>query len=168
MNNTIGANIVRFVVLVLIQVLVLNHVNFMGYINPYIYILFVAIFPLHTNRLPLLFFSFLLGLTVDIFADSGGIHAAAALCIAYIRPLALKFCFGTSYEHQTIKFSHVDFAPKITYFTILTFIHHFILYLLEFFNVSQIILILQKTLFSGIFTIIVCILITILFSRSTK
>lgn len=112
--------------------------------------------------------SFLLGLTIDLFLDSGGIHAAACVTIAYLRPMVLKFTFGTVYEYQTIKFDTVDFASKLLYITILTFIHHFILFSLEIFNISKIILLLQKTLFSSIFTIILSVLVTIIFSKKTK
>src|SRR5210317_1030582 len=104
MNNALSINIVRFIALVLIQALVLNHINFLSYINPYVYILFIILFPIKNNRLLFIFIAFLLGLTVDLFSDSGGIHAAACVTIAYIRPVVLKFCFGMIYEHQTIKF----------------------------------------------------------------
>ena len=77
MNNIVAANITRFIILVLIQVLVLININFLGYINPYIYILFIILFPIKNNRLLFIFLSFLLGLTVDLFLDSGGVHAAA-------------------------------------------------------------------------------------------
>jgi rod shape-determining protein MreD len=153
---------------VLIQVLILNHVNFLGYINPYIYILFIALFPVKNNRVILIILSFFLGLTIDLFLDTGGIHAAACVFIAYIRPVILKFSFGTIYEHQTIRFNSVDFGSKLTYFTILTVLHHIVLYSLEIFSISKIILILQKTLFSSIFTILLSISITIIFSRKTK
>jgi len=112
--------------------------------------------------------SFLLGLFVDMFLDSGGIHAAAAVTIAFIRPAALKFSFGALYDHQTIKFSSTDFGQRITYISILTIIHHFILFSLDFFNLSKILLILKNTLFSSIFTIILCLLITIIFSGTNK
>lgn len=168
MNNSLYTSITRFVLLVLVQVLVLNHINFMGYINPYIYILFILLYPTKNNRMSFILLSFLLGLTIDLFSDSGGIHAAACVTIAYLRPLVLKFSFGTVYEYQTIKFDTVDFAPKLLYITILTFIHHFILFSLEIFNISKIILLLQKTLFSSIFTIILSVLVTIIFSKKTK
>lgn len=168
MNNTITTNIIRFIALVLIQVLVLNHINFLGYINPYIYILFIALFPIKNNRLLFIFLVFLLGLSVDLFSDSGGIHAAASVTIAYIRPIALKFSFGAVYEHQTIKFSNTDFGQRLTYFFILILIHHLILFSLEIFNSSKIILVLKNSLFSSIFTLILCLLITVLFSRKTK
>ena len=158
----------RFILLVGLQVSVLNHINFLGYINPYVYILFIMLFPIKNNRTLFIFLSFLLGLTIDIFSDSGGIHAAACVSIAYVRPVILKFSFGTVYEYQTIKFDTVEFSSKFIYIIIMTVIHHFILFSLEIFNISKVILTLQKTLFSSIFTIILCIMITIIFSRKTK
>jgi len=168
MNNAVSINIARFITLILAQVLVFNNINFLGYINPYIYILFIMLFPIKNNRLLFLSLSFLLGLTVDLFSDSGGVHAAACVTIAYIRPVLLKFSFGMIYEHQTIKFSSTDFGQRLTYYSIIIFIHHLILFSLEIFNSSKIILILKKSLFSSIFTLILCLLITILFSKKPK
>jgi len=168
MNNVVTTNIVRFIVLVLVQALVLNNINFLGYINPYIYILFIILFPIKNNRMLFIFLSFLLGLCVDLFLDSGGVHAAACVAIAFIRPLILKFSFGMIYEHQTIKFNNTEFGQRLSYFAILTFIHHLLLFSLEIFNTSKILLILTKTLFSGIFTVLLCLLITVLFSQKRK
>ncbi|MGB1308799.1 MAG: rod shape-determining protein MreD [Oceanihabitans sp.] len=168
MNRVFSYNIARFILLVLVQIVVLNHINFMGYINPYLYVLFILLFPVKNNRTVFLLLSFLLGITIDMFVDSGGIHAAACVTIAYLRPAVLKFCFGTVYEYQNIKFNQIEFGPKITYISVLVLLHHFILFVLEFFNFSQIILLLQKTLFSSIFTIILCVLISILFSKKSK
>lgn len=168
MNNVVTTNIVRFLVLVLVQALVLNNINFLGYINPYVYILFIILFPVKNNRMLFIFLSFLLGFCVDLFLDSGGVHAAACVTVAYIRPLILKFSFGMIYEHQTIKFNNTEFGQRLTYFAILTSIHHLILFSLEIFNTSKILLIFKKSLFSGIFTIILCLLITVLFSQKRK
>lgn len=168
MNNLLSIHSVRFFVLVFVQVILFNHINFLGNINPYPYILFLALFPVKNNRTAIIGLSFLLGLSIDFFLDTGGTHAAACLFIAYVRPVILKFCFGTIYEHQTIKFETVEFGSKLTYFTLLTVIHHFVLFSFEIFNMSKIILVLQKTLFSGIFTILMCLLITIIFTRKTK
>ncbi|HBT08745.1 MAG TPA: rod shape-determining protein MreD, partial [Leeuwenhoekiella sp.] len=83
MNNSITHNILRFVFLVLIQIAIFNNINFLGYINPYPYVLFIVLFPIGDNRALLLFTSFLLGLTVDMFCNSGGMHAASCVTIAY-------------------------------------------------------------------------------------
>ncbi|WP_369680365.1 rod shape-determining protein MreD [Winogradskyella luteola] len=125
-------------------------------------------FPIRENRLVLLLVSFMLGMLIDMFSDSGGVHAAAAICLAYARPVLLKTSFGMLYEHQSIKFSNTDLGSLITYVTFGTLIHHFILFSLEIFNMSSILLILKKTLFSSIFTVILSILIIILFSRKKK
>ena len=158
----------RFVILILAQVLIFNHINFMGYINPYVYVLFVILYPANNTRTLFVVLAFLLGLCVDVFSDSGGVHAAACVTIAYIRPVFLKFSFGTVYDYQSIKFDQIDFGNKLTYFSALIFIHHLILFSLEIFNISKILLILEKTLFSGIFTILLCLIISTLFSPKRK
>ena len=168
MNSVLSINSIRFLVLAFIQVLICNHINFLGYINPYIYILFIILYPTKNSRTLFIFLSFLLGLSIDLFSDSGGIHAAASVCIAYARPLILRFSFGVQYENYAIKFDNVEFGAKLTYITLLTLIHHIVLFSLEIFSISKILLVFQKTLFSSIFTILLCMLITIIFSRKSK
>lgn len=168
MNNTVFLHIGRFIALVFLQVVLFNNINFLGYLNPYIYIMFIALFPVKNNRFIIIFLSFLIGLSIDFFSDTGGIHAAASVFIAYIRPVILKFSFGMIYEHQSINFSNVEFGEKLTYLTILAFLHHFMLFFLEVFSASQIILILQKTIFSSIFSILLILIITFIFSKKTK
>jgi hypothetical protein len=126
------------------------------------------LFPVKNNRVIIILLSFLLGITIDLFQDTGGIHAAACVFIAYVRPVILKFSFGMMYDHQTIKFESAEFGAKLTYITIIASLHHLILFSLEIFSVSQVILVLQKTLFSSIFTILLCVIITILFSKKNK
>ena len=168
MNSSVFLDISRFVLLVLLQVLIFNYINFLGYINPYIYILFILLFPINNNRQLFIFVSFLIGLTVDLFSDSGGIHAASCVTIAYVRPVILKFAFGTSYEHQTLKIGTSEAGQRITYFAIIILLHHMILFSLEVFNTDNILLIAKKTLFSSAFTLIMCLIFTVLFSRSSK
>lgn len=168
MNSLNINSIIRFVVLILAQVLIFNHINFAGTVNPYPYILFILLYPVNNNRVLFIFLSFMLGLIVDLFSDSGGVHAAACLTIAFVRPPVLKFAFGMIYEHQHIKFNNTEFGNRTIYFLILIIIHHLILFSLEIFNISNILLILKNTLFSSVFTLILCILISILFSRKQR
>ena len=67
MNSVVSLNSIRFIILVLVQVLIFNNINFMGYINPYIYILFIVLYPTKNNRALLIFLSFLLGLSIDLW-----------------------------------------------------------------------------------------------------
>ncbi len=165
MNSITTQNSIRFIVLILVQVLVLSAINFLGYINPYAYVLGILIFPVHSNRSLFLILSFGLGLILDLFLDSGGVHAVACLIIAYVRPVVLKFSFGTLYDHNQIKFTDVELVKKIVYFAILIMIHHTILFSLEIFNLSKLSLILKKSFLTSIFTLILSVLIVILFSR---
>ncbi|MDR6300573.1 rod shape-determining protein MreD [Mesonia maritima] len=165
MNSLLISNSVRFILLVLVQVLILNNINFLGFINPYFYVLFILLLPLNMSQYKVLFLSFLIGLCIDFFEDSGGINAAASVFIAFLRPSILKFSFGISYEHQTIRYYQTPVTQRFTYISILVLIHHFILFSLEIFNYSYIILILKKTLFSSIFTILLIVLITTLFQK---
>ncbi len=168
MSSVVFWNIVRFVIAVLVQVLICNHIDFMGYINPMVYIYFILLFPFNSNKSLFLVVAFLLGLSVDMFSDSGGAHAAACVIIAYIRPFVLRFAFGISYEHQSIKLENTAFGQRMVYIIILTLVHHFFVFLLEIFNISNILLVLRNTLFFGIFTILIITLSITFFSRKNS
>lgn len=166
-SNEIVINSARFLLLVILQVLILNHINFLGFINPYIYILFILLFPVDGNKSLLIFTSFLIGFFIDIFGDSIGIHAAASVFIAFIRPLILKFSFGVSYEYNMIRLNKVPQTAKFVYVSAMVFLHHFILFGLEIFSISHITLMLRSTLFSGIFSVLIIMCILLLFSRKS-
>ena len=165
MNSLNINSIIRFIVLILAQALIFNHINFLGSVNPYPYILFILLFSVNNNRTLFVFLSFILGFLVDLFSDSGGVHAAACVAIAFARPPVLKFAFGTIYENQNIKFNTTEFGNRVIYFLILIILHHLILFSLEVFSISNILLALKKTLLSSVFTLILCILISVLFSK---
>ena len=168
MNKNLLVPAIQFLVLLLAQILVFNNINLLGYINPYPYILFILLFPFMANRSLLLVAAFITGIVMDIFGDSGGVHAAACLTLAYFRPVALRFAFGVSYEYNAIRLSNTTLYERFVYITILVFIHHTVLFCLEVFNISGILYILQKTLFTSIFTVLLCILFTILFGSQKK
>lgn len=168
MNKTFLIPFVQFVLLLLAQIVVFNSVNLFGYLNPYPYILFLLLFPFTSNRSLFIIVAFVTGLLIDLFGDSGGIHAAACLTLAYLRPVALRIAFGVSYEYNAIRIPKTSLYERLVYIGFLVLIHHLVLFSLEVFNISSILYILQKTLFTSIFTILLCILFTILFGNSRK
>ena len=137
MNSLLFSNITRFITLGLVQIMICNQLNFMGNINPYIYILFLLLYPIGSNRMGFLFIAFSLGLIIDLFLDSGGANAAASLSIAYIRPIFLKFSFGAAYDYQSLKLNTAEALPRLIYFALMIFIHHFILFTLIYFDSSK-------------------------------
>ncbi len=165
MNNNLILLIIRFIGLMTLQIFIFNHINLFGYINPYPYVLFLLVFPFMANRSLYILIAFFTGITLDMFGNSGGIHAAACLFLAYLRPYALRFAFGVSYEYNAIKLSKVGFYERFVFISVMVIIHHLILFLLEVFNITDILYTLNKTLVTSIFTIILCMVINILLSR---
>lgn len=159
MNSALLYNIARFILLLAVQILIFNNMNFLGYINPYPYILFIILYPVNGNKTGLLVASFFLGIIMDMFCNSGGVHAASCLILAYYRPFIFKFAFGLSYEYQTIRLNDVLTPERFSFILIAVVIHHFTLFLLEVFRLNFLWEILLKTILSTIFTILICIII---------
>ena len=79
-----------FIGLVLLQVLILNNVHIAGYATPFLYIYFILKFSSGTSRNELMLWAFFFGLTIDIFADTPGMNAAATVFLAFLRPSLLR------------------------------------------------------------------------------
>ena len=160
MNSTIKY-IVSAIVFILLQCLVLNNINLFNAIHPLLYIYLIIYFPIINNRFIFILLSFLYGLTIDIFCDSAGIHAAACVSLAYFRPVFLKLFFGMTYIHQVVKFKNIDIKQNILYISSLTIFHHFVLFFIEVFDSSKLILVFEKTFFTSIFTISLVLLLNL-------
>jgi rod shape-determining protein MreD len=142
--------------------------NFLGYISPFPYILFIILYPVNGNKSGLVVASFLLGLIMDMFSNSGGIHATACLVLAYFRTSIFKFAFGLSYEYQTVKLNDIVTPERFSFILLSVVIHHFTLFLLEAFQFSFIFDILIRTALSSVFTLIICIIIIYLIKPNKR
>lgn len=159
MSSSVIVNILRFIFLLLLQVVIFSRMDLFGFLNPYPYILFILLYPVNGNKAGLLVASFLLGLTLDMFLNSGGSHAVACVTLAYIRPTFFKFSFGISYEYQTVKINDRLSPERFSFILISVVTHHLILYLLEVFRFSLILDVLLRTLLTTLFTLLLCIII---------
>lgn len=168
MNSALLVNIGRFIVLLAAQILVFNNIDFLGYINPYPYVLFIILYPVNGNRYGLLAASFFLGLIMDMFCNSGGVHATACIALAALRPYIFKFSFGLSYEYQTVRLNDILTPERFSFILIAVVIHHFVLFVLEVFHLDFFLTILLKTLLSTVFTIMLCILIIYLIKPARR
>jgi rod shape-determining protein MreD len=148
-------NIFRFIILVLVQVLVLNNIQFLGYINPYLYILFILALPVQMPRWMTLLLAFALGLTIDIFSNTGGMHASASVLVAFSRNGIVKLF--TSIEegnNPTPSFYTFGVSAYIKYVVALVFIHHTTLFILEAFSFANFWITLAKIILSSIVTVL--------------
>jgi len=158
--------VIMFISLVLIQVLVLNQVQFSGFVNPYIYILFVMLLPVSTPRYALLILAFLIGFTIDIFSNSLGIHSAATTLIAFVRPGVIRAISNREEDRSDYPgLKQNGFRWFLYYTIIMVFIHHFALFYLEIFSFSDFFGTLYRVFLSSVFSIFIIVLSQFLIFR---
>jgi len=168
MNSAVIMSFVRFFLLLAAQIIIFNNIDLLGYINPLPYILFIILFPVNGNKQLLIISSFLLGITMDLFSNSGGVHTTACLILAYARPFIFKFSFGVSYEYQTIKINDSLTSERFSFLLVSVVIHHFTLFILEVFQLSFLWDILLRTIIGTLFTLLICILLIYIFKPSKR
>lgn len=139
-----------------------------GFANPYPYVLFILLFPVNGNKSALLISSFFIGLTIDMFSNSHGIHAMACTVLAFVRPNLFRFSFGISYEYQTVKIADKITSERISYVLLALFIHHFVLFFFEYFSLTLFFEIVYSTLISTLLSFIICLLIIYLIKPNKR
>jgi rod shape-determining protein MreD len=152
---TVLQNIIRFILLVLLQVLVLNNIQFLGYINPYLYILIILALPVQMPRWVTLLLAFALGLIIDTFSNTLGMHAFATVLVAFLRNGIIKLF--TSIEegnNPTPSFYTFGVSAYVKYVVVLVLIHHTTLFILEAFSFTNFWITLAKITLSSVVTIL--------------
>ena len=135
--------IVWFVVLVLVQVEILNHVHIMGYATP---------------SKSLLFQAFLLGLCVDVFSNTPGMHAAASTLLAFIRrPLLQAQMLRETTDDYEPGIRSMGFAPFLRYVLSAVFSFMVVVRLIDAFNFLHVVELLFRIVTDTVMTVI-CIL----------
>jgi len=165
MNSIVLKNIVRFLVLVLIQVFILNNIGVNSYINPYLYVLFILLLPFETPGWLLLISSFFLGLTIDLFAHTPGMHASAAVFMAFCRPWVIRFISGRKGVEPGLSpgIRDMGFQWFFLYSFILILLHHLVFFFLEVFRLDEFSQTLYRALFSTLSTLVLVLLVEYLF-----
>ena len=79
-----------FILLLGLQVLVMNNIGFSGYVNPFVYLLFIMLLPFGLPAWILLIIAFFTGLSVDLFSATAGLHTSASVLAAFARPFILR------------------------------------------------------------------------------
>jgi len=170
MINILGRNIIRMSFLVFFQVVILNNIQLGGYINPYLYVLFIIMLPFETPKWLLLVSAFVLGLSVDMFSGTTGIHAAASVFMAYCRPWALDV-ISSKQEYEPGIFPVIrdlGFKWFFSYSLILVTAHHILLFVLEVFSFNEFFHTLLRTSLSIAFTMLLLVLSQYIMHRPKK
>ena len=155
MNDYLN-NILKFIGLFAIQVIIISHLELSYYINPYVHLLFL-----------IAFFS---GLTLDMFLNTTGLHAATSVLIAFTRPFLLDILTPKG-SYEATQNPNID-SPGITWFVsyliINTFIYCFFYFLLELFSFKEFHKTFLKIILSTIFSVLLMTMLAYLFSPGKK
>lgn len=172
MTNRIVANIVRFIALVLLQVLIIRNINLGTYFIMLPYVLIIISLPFETPRLLILGLSFLVGITIDMFYSTPGLHASACTIMGFARYYVLKFISPREGYDVVVQPTIDDMGLEwfIKYAGVLILVHHFMFFFLEVFRFDEFFRTFFRAIFSSIGTFLMAYLIQFLFytKRSRK
>jgi rod shape-determining protein MreD len=170
MINKLPGYILSFFLLVLLQVLVFNNIQFSGYVNPYVYILFIFMLPFEISGYLLLFLAFILGLTIDLFSNTPGMHSFATVFMAFFRPSLLR-AISPRDDYQpgtTPTLPDYGFTWYFKYTVTLTLIHHTTLFFIEVYDLSYIFSTLWRIIISSAFTLIIIFIAQLFVFKKNK
>ncbi|UJP66066.1 rod shape-determining protein MreD [Mongoliitalea daihaiensis] len=162
--------ILGFFIYLIVQVLLLKNMVIFGMIFCFLYVLYLLLLPLEMKIVTMLLISFVLGISVDIFYDTMGIHTASLLVIGFIREQWIKLLTPTGGYDEDLQptFLNMGFGWFLTYSLPLFFIHHFIFFSIESWGTDLFIPVIQKTASSAIFVFIISIIVQLLFYRRRR
>ena len=157
MNNEIKY-LLQLPFFLLIQIYILNEVLFASYINPFLYLIVLIIMPFKTPKWYLLIYAFTFGFLIDVFSGNLGMHSTACLILAILKETISKITVPHNIieENDELTIQKIGSKSFILFSTILVFIHHLSLFVLEHatFNFQIIVKIILSTIFT-------CLIITI-------
>lgn len=173
-------NILRFIIIMLIQQLILNQIHLRLWGNetggappfiPLLYPIIILLLPISTSKNYTLLLGFLAGLTVDIFMDTGGMHAAASLIMAFARNTILAMILPTKIEDfkgEEPGRKNLNFNGFLVYGLILFGIHHLVYYIQEIWSFRYMSYFLLKFFATLITSFIFLFIYISLFDKKSK
>lgn len=165
-------NIIRLTLFTLIQVYILNKIPYLHrYIVPYLYYVFLLWLPFSTPRIGLLALGFLAGLMLDYFTMTPGLHTAACLLIAYVRPFVINILIlkeASEFNFHEPSPHSMGWGPYMVYALILTLLHHTYLTLLQWLQFGTFFTFSMKILATTAISMLLVLTVELLFPRSLK
>lgn len=165
MNRKLVGNIVRFILLAFAQIFIFNKIQLSGFINPQVYILFILMLPFEISGFWLLCFSFMMGISVDFFQHTPGMHTAASVTLAFLRPGVIRLV-GKKDDVEPWQYPNIRDSGTLwflMYTLILVFLHHLFLFYLELFRFSELLQTFLKVLINTALTTLIIMMIQFLF-----
>ncbi|WP_194972754.1 rod shape-determining protein MreD [Aquiflexum lacus] len=154
----------------LFQVLILKNLVLFGIAFCFLYIFFILLLPVQVKTIPTLLISFILGLGVDLFYDTMGIHTAALVAVGFIRYRWLQVLVPTGgYDDDLMpSILNMGFGWFLSYSLPLILIHHSIFFYIESLGTDLFMSSVQKIIGSAIFVFIMSIIVQLLLYRRRR
>lgn len=165
-------NTIRFILFVFLQVYILNKMPLLHeLITPYLYFLYILWLPFYIKRGWLLILGFFLGLSIDYYSITPGLHAAACVLIAYLRPFIIHLLS----PKEAAEYSYKEPSPKamgwtsyLLYALILSFCHNFYLLFLAWLSFGSFIVFLMKIFVTTAISLLMIIIAELIFPRELR
>ncbi len=163
---------IRFIVFLLVQVYVLNKIpQLHGFITPYLYYLFILWLPFSISRIGLMLTGFAIGISLDYFMMTPGLHAAACVFIAYVRPFVINVLMPkdiSEFNYREPSSKAMGWTPYAIYILILTLLHHGYLVFLEWLNFGRFLDFIIKVIGTTAISLLMIFIVELLFPRRLK
>lgn len=161
MINSILRFALIFILLILLQVLLFNNIQFSGYVNPYVYIMFILLLPVEIPSWLLLLLSFATGLIMDFFSGSPGMHTSATVIAGFVRPYVLRVISPRDGYEPASDPSMVIYGFRwfLSYTLLIVLIHHTTLFYLEVFRFADFFRTMLRVILSTLFSMTFILLI---------
>ena len=146
----------RYILIMLLQVLLFNQLQLLGVCHPFIYILCLLMFPVTLPHSVDLLIGALVGLIMDIFCNSLGIHMSVCVLIMLIRPYLVEALVNDKDRlNEQISLRALGMEAFVKYVCIMVVLHHFLIFLMSAWNWHHIGFVLLSTIVSSTLTILI-------------
>lgn len=170
--NILIKNIIRISVMLFFQVFIVTKIPPLHqFIVPYFYFVLILWLPFKITRINLLLMAFLIGSLVDWFFKTPGLHAAASLLIAYLRPYLINLLLpkeATEWGSEEPSTKTMGSMPYTIYVVILTLFHHSYLIFLEWLQFGSFLYFIAKLLATGLVSLLLILIADLFFNRKSK
>jgi hypothetical protein len=162
----------RIAIFILIQVHVLNKIPPLHrFIIPSLYYLPLLWLPFSVSRIGLLIIGFLTGLTLDYFMNTPGLHAAACLLVAYVRPFVINILTpkdSSEFNYREPSPKAIQWTPYAIYVFVLTLLHHGYMLFLELLDFGSFLDFIIKVIATTGISMLLIFTVELLFPRNLK
>lgn len=148
----------RYILVMVLQVLLFDQLQLLGVCHPYIYVLCLLMMPITLPHSVDMLLGAVVGLIMDIFCNSLGVHTAACIFIMFIRPYLLGAIVSDKDRlNEQISLHSIGMEALIKYVVILVLVHHLAVFSLAAWSWHHIGFVLLETLVSSLITILIII-----------